>query len=321
MSLIEEAAKRLRELRRSGIETPGAEVEATPAPTMLPVPEGALAGAAAKTAGGAMARAAPRETPAPRPSRQTTPPSSPARRVDLDLDGLRNRGYLTPDAGATQLAAEFRVVKRPIIKNALGKDGAKLRHGNLVMVTSALPGEGKTFTAVNLAMSIATEIDSTVLLVDGDVANPGLPRLLGAPNTPGLLDLLTNERMDVGDTLVKTNVDRLSLIPAGNRHARSTELLASEQMASLLDELSSRYPDRIIVFDSPPLLATTEARVLASHMGQLVVVVAAETTTHGELGQALATVESCPVVLMLLNKASHSDVGTYYGYPAGDARR
>jgi protein-tyrosine kinase len=186
------------------------------------------------------------------------------------------------------------------------------------MVTSALPSEGKTFTSLNLALSIATEIDSTVLLVDGDVAHPSIPEIIGAPHGPGLLDLLTRDDLDFGDALVKTNIDKLSLLPAGTRHRRSTELLASEQMASLLREIASRYRDRIIIFDSPPLLATTEARVLATNMGQIVMVVAADATSHHAVNQALATIEGCEIVLMVLNKASRTDVGTYYGYYSVD---
>ena len=184
---------------------------------------------------------------------------------------------------------------------------------NLVMVTSALPGEGKTFTATNLAISVAMELDSSVLLVDGDVAHPALPDLLGVPSSPGLLDLLTEGRVDVADALVKTNIDKLTVLPAGSRHRRATELLASEQMASLLRELATRYRDRIVIFDSPPLLATTEARVLATHMGQIIVVVAANATSQRAVDHALATIENCEIVLMMLNKVTTSEVGSYYG--------
>jgi exopolysaccharide/PEP-CTERM locus tyrosine autokinase len=225
---------------------------------------------------------------------------------------------VTPDAGTTQIAEEFRVIKRPVIRNALGQTGARVRNGNLIMVTSALPSEGKTFTSLNLALSIATEVDSTVLLVDGDVAHPSIPGILGAPHGPGLLDLLTRDDLDFGDALVKTSIDKLSVLPAGSRHRRSTELLASEQMASLLREMATRYSDRLIIFDSPPLLATTEARVLASNMGQVIMVVAADATSQHAVNQALATIEACEVVMMVLNKASRTDVGTYYGYYASD---
>jgi receptor protein-tyrosine kinase len=201
------------------------------------------------------------------------------------------------------------------------RPGTKVSNRNLVMVTSSLPGEGKTFTAVNLAMSIAMEVNRTVLLVDGDVAHPDLPRVLGIPSTPGLLDVLTRDDIDVGDALVRTNIDNLTILPAGSRHRRSTELLASEQMAILLRELASRYADRIIVFDSPPLLATTEARVLATHMGQIVMVVAADKTRQHAVNLALSTIESCETVLMMLNKAEKTDVGTYYDYYADEPKR
>jgi exopolysaccharide/PEP-CTERM locus tyrosine autokinase len=226
-------------------------------------------------------------------------------------------GFVTPDAPMSQIADEFRVIKRPIIRNAVGKGaGVRVRNGNLVMITSAIPAEGKTYTSLNLAMSLAMEYDSTVLLVDGDVANPTLPRLLGVPSAPGLLDVLTRDDVDLSQALVRTNVEKLSVLPAGSRNRRSTELLASEQMAVLLRELSSRYSDRIIIFDSPPLLATTEARVLAQHMGQVIVVVATDSTSQRAVTQALATIESCEVVMMMLNKASQTDVGTY-GYDYG----
>src|SRR4029453_19241844 len=125
-------------------------------------------------------------------------------RVEIDLDGLKRRGFITPDAPRSQIADEFRVIKRPIIRNALGASGAKVRNGNLVMVTSALAGEGKTFTSINLSMSRAMELDTTVLLVDGDVSHPGLPKLLDVPPSPGLLELLTRDDVDVADALVRT---------------------------------------------------------------------------------------------------------------------
>jgi exopolysaccharide/PEP-CTERM locus tyrosine autokinase len=310
-SLIEQAAKRLEELQRAGIDPPAAAASAPAAST----PEAMVLALEGRAHHGT-----------PRTSREPgrfgamlvddPDTESPSRRVELNFARLRAGGFVTPDAGSTQIAEEFRVIKRPIIRNAIGQGAVK--HGNLVMVTSALPSEGKTFTSVNLALSIASEVDSTVLLVDGDVAHPSIPELLGAPHGPGLLDLLTRDNLDFADALIKTNVEKLSLLPAGSRHRRSTELLASEQMASLLREVASRYRDRIVIFDSPPLLATSEARVLATNMGQIVMVVAADATSQHAVNQALATVENCEIVLMILNKASRTDVGTYYGYYAND---
>jgi protein-tyrosine kinase len=165
------------------------------------------------------------------------------------------------------------------------------------------------------------EYDNTVLLIDGDVAHPSLPDLLGVPPSPGLLDLLIRDDLDIADALIQTNIEKLTVLPAGSRHRRATELLASEKMAILLRELASRYPDRMIIFDSPPLLATTEARVMSTHMGQIVMVVAADATAQHTVRQALATIENCEVVLMMLNKAAKTDVGAYYGYPADDDLR
>ena len=312
-SLIEEAAKRLEELRAAGIDTGATGVASLPRPghdaASPSTPEAAILPLDSRRIGAGAAAAE-------RSSARREAASK--REIEIDFARLRVRGFVTPDAGATQIAEEFRVIKRPIIRNAVGAGAAHVKHGNLVMVTSALPSEGKTFTSINLALSIATEIDSTVLLVDGDVAHPSIPEQLGVPHGPGLLDLLTRDDLDFGDALVKTNIEKLSLLPAGSRHRRSTELLASEQMASLLREMSTRYSDRIIIFDSPPLLATTEARVLATNMGQIIMVVAADATSQHAVNQALSTIESCEIVMMVLNKASRTDVGTYYGYYAND---
>jgi len=309
MSSIEQAAaRRLEELRRAGAELPQSGTRSGDA---VPTPEALVRSLAGRDADRALEGIAAHE----RSNGQHA-----ARHVAIDLARLRSRGFVTPDSSTTKIADQFRVIKRPIIRNALGIGGVHIKHGNLVMVTSALPGEGKTFTSVNLALSIAMEFNSTVLLVDGDVAHPTLPSLLGVPGSPGLLDLLLSGT-SVADALIKTNVDRLSVLPAGSRHERATELLASEQMAALLHELSARYPDRIIVFDSPPLLATTEARVMATHMGQIVMVVTADQTTQHAVTQALATIDSCEVVLMMLNKSSHSDMSSYYGYYANRPER
>lgn len=323
-NLIEQAAKRLEELRRAGVDVDQAVPPRAhePAPGGAPsTPEAMVLALEARTAA----------HPAPKPPRdeprlqgealRATDEPVPGRHIDIDFGWLKSRGFVTPEAAMSQIAEEFRIIKRPIIRNALGRGGARVKNGNLVMVTSALPSEGKTFTSLNLALSMATEIDSTVLLVDGDVAHPSIPGLLGAPHGPGLLDLLTRDDLDFGECLVKTNIEKLSVLPAGARHRRSTELLASEQMASLLREIASRYPDRIIIFDSPPLLATTEARVLAGNMGQIVMVVAADSTSQNAVTQALATVEGCEVVMMVLNKASRTDVGAYYGYYPNDEGR
>jgi exopolysaccharide/PEP-CTERM locus tyrosine autokinase len=326
MSLIEQAAKRLEELRRAGAElpaaaNPGQPVDAARSVVETPTPE-ALVHALEKRGSSPIVpitheRREPQLDVAP----TEPPPTNGTRRAVLDFDRLRGLGIITPDGRGARVADEFGVIKRPIVRNALGKSGQRVKNGNVIIVTSALPGEGKTFTSINLAMSVAMEVDTTVVLVDGDVAHPEIPTLLDVPSSLGLLDVLTRDDVSLGDALIRTNIPNLSVLPAGQRQQRATELLASEQMASLVSELGSRYRDRIIIFDSPPLLATTEARVLASHMGQVVLVVAAETTPQQAVNEALATIESCEIVLTMLNKSSRTDVSTYYDYHRnGDER-
>ncbi|WP_397534935.1 XrtA-associated tyrosine autokinase [Roseateles sp.] len=284
-SLIEQAAQRLEQLRQAGVVLPESVRQVEP-----PVP--------AVTAPAAGAD----------PELQ----AALSKRVDLDLEALAAQGFLTPGAPRTQMADQYRVIKRPLIKNAMGKGSSTINHANLIMVTSALPGEGKSFTSLNLAMSIAAELDNTVMLVDADVARPSVLRMLGLPQGPGLLDVL-EESVDMASVLLRTNIDKLTILPSGTPHPKATELLASDAMTALLEDMAKRYPDRIIIFDSPPLLLTTEARVLASHMGQIVVVVHADQTAQSAVQQAIATIESCPVKMMLLNRA-RATAGSGYGY-------
>lgn len=307
MSIIEQAARRLEQLRRSGIDVP-AVVSTSPLST-----SGAADGETVVRVAGKAQRASNDVAPL-NEGRFEREEVRRSRGVNIELARLAAAGYLTPDSPRTRLADEYRVIKRPLLLNVQGKATAQIDRANLIMVTSALPGEGKTFSSINLAMSIAMEVDHTVLLVDADVARPTMLGRLGLPNTRGLLDVLTEPGLTLGESLLKTNVERLSLLPAGTQHPRATELLASDGMTRLLEEIAGRYSDRIVIFDAPPLLPSTESRVLASHMGQVVVVVEAERTQRSALTQALATLENCPVVMTLLNKVAGSDVGSYYGY-------
>ncbi|ODU07531.1 MAG: protein tyrosine kinase [Rubrivivax sp. SCN 71-131] len=295
MSLIEQAAQRLAQLRQAGVVVP--EIDGD-----LAV---ASPGAHAAAAGPAATPAAPVQT---------------SRMVTLDLDALMAKGIVTPNAPRSFIADQYRVIKRPLITNAMNRGESAVRHSNLIMVTSALSGEGKSFTSINLAMSIAAELDRTVMLVDADVARPSVLKVLGLEPAPGLLEVLEG-KADVAGTLLRTNVDKLTILPSGTPHPKATELLASEAMATLLDDIATRYADRIVIFDSPPLLLTTESRVLASHMGQIVVVVHAGRTLQADVQNALATIESCPIRLMLLNKARAVGKDAYgygYGYGYGD---
>jgi len=237
--------------------------------------------------------------------------------VSIDLNMLRRRGFALQDGEQNRISQEFRLIKRPLLANALGKGVPQVRNGRRIMVTSAFPGEGKSFNALNLALSIAAERDHKVLLVDADVAKPSIPRELGIEPGPGLMDWLVDDAQDVSRLVLQTNIDKLSILLAGTRHDHATELLASTAMTRLLDQISARYPDRIIVFDSPPLLLTTEARVLASYMGQIVLVVESGSTPRQAVMDALGTIEGCEVVGLILNKAVSSQSSGYGGYGYG----
>src|SRR6266850_541208 len=241
-----------------------------------------------------------------RPARPTT-----TRTLRLDLDQLRRQSLITPGGERTPIAESFRRVKRKVLMQvAKAKDGVP---ANLVMVSSALAGEGKTFCAVNLAISIALEMDHTVLLVDADVARPSVPQMLGFEAEKGLMDLLLDRELDLADVLCKTDIDKLIVLPAGTAHQHATELLASGAMRTLLQEMAERYHDRIIIFDSPPLLVASEAGVLASQMGQIVMVVEAGKTAEAALKDALGRIETSNITGLLLNKGEGDGLRYFYG--------
>lgn len=304
MSIVEQAVRRLEELRRSGIEPPARAAA---------LPNGAAAAPVATQAQPAATPAVATTKPL-RPLNEDSLPGKSSRTVNIELGALAAAGYLTPETPRARIADEFRVVKRPLLAHM--QEHAGQPGSNLVMVSSSLPGEGKTFVSINLAISLAMELDKTVLLVDADVSRPSVLKRLGLPPAPGLLDLLTDPAVGVSDVMLRTNIPKLSLLPAGRPQGRATEILASEAMGRLLEELSTRYIDRIILFDTPPLLPSTESRVLATHMGQVVLVVEADHTPHKTVEQALSTIEQCNEVKLLLNKISLSEVGSYHGYYA-----
>lgn len=233
----------------------------------------------------------------------------PRNYVPIDLKRLNQLGIVTPDQGKTQIAEQFRIIKRPLLTKAFSK-----RNNNLIMITSALAGEGKSFCAVNLAMSIASEMDHRVLLIDADVGRPTIPNILGFENKIGLMDILIEDSVDVADVLIKTSIEKLSLISVGAAHPHATELLASQAMLMLLDELAQRYNDRIVIFDSPPVLLTSEARVLAERMGQIVLVVEAERTAQQTLKHVINQFGASSDISLIYNKDRTFSDNKYYGY-------
>jgi len=309
MSTIQQAAQRLEELRRAGVsipwETESTEdraAQAAAADTPLPEPAAPVLRPQAPAV-------APRHAPSGRQSEQ----------VELDQIALAAGGYLTPNHNNLQLGEEFRAIKRPLIRNVQGRGAVPVQHANLIAVTSALAGEGKTFFSINLALSLAMELDVSVLLVEADILKPAVMSRLGLAQRRGLLDLLSNDQIDAADVMLRTNVPKFNLLPAGSRTVHTTELLASARMGEFLDELATRYADRIVIFDAPPLLMTSEAQVLASRVGQVVVLAEAGRTPAAAFQQAMGMLEACPVVMTALNKTKESTNGVVYGYGTGES--
>jgi protein-tyrosine kinase len=324
MTLIEQAALRLKQLERAGVTIPadaprraaGADAPAPRAkaraqpPSIAPFPAPAPA-----TIGQPMAdRLSPSalRVEAPRRRNAIHPP------IVLDLERLRAGGHLVPDQVRSEMAEQFRHVKRPLLKTARTLNATAGQRGGLIMVTSALPGEGKTFCSINLAMSMAMEVDTSVILIDADVVRPSMSARLGVTvKHPGLLDHLAGDGSNLSDLIIDTNVPKLRLMAAGGRSERSTELLASAAMDRLLTELSEEYADHVVIFDGPPLLLTTESVVLASKVGQVVVVVECAKTPTTAVQQAFAALKACPNVVSVLNKCEQDTDGRRYGYYYG----
>ena len=251
--------------------------------------------------------------PQPQPIAFTGP------RHAIDRAHLRGQGLIHPEGKVTALLEEFRIVKRQLLlaaREAVRSGGGA--RAQRVLVCSALPGEGKTFCATNLAIAIAAEKDSEVLLVDADFAKPSVLSTLGLPGGRGLMDALADPTIRVEDCVLATDIQGLYVLPAGNQTNSDSEYLASSRTAEVLDRLTQGVPGRVVIFDSPPALAASPAADLAKHVGQALVVARADSTGQSSLEDALSLLSTCPDIKLLLNAAHFSPsgrrFGTYYGY-------
>jgi protein-tyrosine kinase len=239
----------------------------------------------------------------------------------INRDRLRNNNFLDPEGPVSGLSEEFRIVKRQLLLAARGGKGVdSVEHGERILVCSAHPNEGKTYCAINLALSMASEKDNRVLLVDADFAKPSVLKTLGIESRPGLMDALADRNCDAESLIIQTDVDGLSILPAGAQTNQDTEYLAAARTAEIIEQLTRNDPTRIIIFDSPPALAASPASVLALHVGQVLMVVHADVTTDSALRDALSLLSGCDHVQLLLNRAKFSPTGrkfgNYYGYGA-----
>lgn len=237
----------------------------------------------------------------------------------IDRRLLREQCLIEPEGPVSALLEEFRIVKRQLLLTAAdSRAGRTGRHGERILVCSAHPGEGKTFCAVNLALSIAAEKDNDVLLVDADFAKPSVLSTLGLPGGPGLMDALADPEVMVEECIIPTDIPGLSVLPAGNQTGSDTEYLASVRTRAILDTLTAQAPSRIVIFDSPPALAASPASELAMHVGQALMVVRADVTGEAALRDAVGILSGCADIKLLLNGTRFSPTGrrfgTYYGY-------
>ena len=301
MNLIEQATRRLEELRRAGIQIPTAPLQATtPDATVM------------RMAGAMPATNVPDVERAPEPANDRSIGKT-SRQVTIDLDRLALQGYLTPLLSDRVLAEQIRVIKQAVLKNVEAAGERGLRR-NLVLVTSAVSGEGKTFFSMNLAMSLAMEVDRHALLVDADVLRPSVLQRYAIEPGPGLMELAARPELDVSDVLLRTSVPKLSVLPAGQPDQKSPELLSSAYIDRLLTELSERYADRLVIFDAPPILVSSGTRHLATRVGQVVMVVQADESDERSVAQAFEAVEACPIVSSVLNRCPSPDAGVYDYY-------
>ena len=236
--------------------------------------------------------------------------------LHLNYKRLQSLGFTTPDSPRSGNTEEFRVIKRQILKTVFS-EGRTRRSGksNIVMVTSSVPGEGKTFMSLNLALSLTMERDLYVLLVDSDNHRHSLSNLIGIDEgSVGLVDLLIDRSLKLPDIMRRTDLPNLTIIPAGTAHHQGAELLSSKEMGKLMGDLATRYPDRIIIIDTPPVLASTEGVVLSAHVGHAVVVVQKDRTAKRQLHRTLDMLGECENLSCILNMDTAEQRFSEYAY-------
>jgi len=245
----------------------------------------------------------------------------PVININVTDEVLHEQGLLPQDSDLHLVAQQFRRIKRPILNTAFGIGELDSKNSNVIMLASALPGTGKTFCSFNLATSIAKEKDVGAVLVDADVLKPNISRAFGLFERPGLIDYLLNTALTLDDILVATNVHGIIVVPTGQRHDQATELLASRRMEQFVQTLSQRFPARAIIVDTPPLLLTNEAQVLAEHMAQIVLVIEAGASNQETVTQALSSLDRNKPINAILNKARGASFREYGSYGYASAQR
>lgn len=187
-----------------------------------------------------------------------------------------------------------------IIRTKLFYSGQKAVPQSL-LVTSAAPGEGKSFVAANLALTLARSIDQHVLLIDCDLRNPSIHRQFGLPDMAGLSDHLLRD-VPLNQLLVKTEVNKLTILPAGGKVDNPSELLSSNRMKILIEEVKSRYQDRLVIVDAPPPKLVSETYAIGSQMDGILIVISYGKTPKEMLSELLASIEKHKVLGVIVNR-------------------
>lgn len=309
-----EARKAAAKAAKEAKEVAPAQVVPPPTVVYAPAPLGPIPPAPQSEAEPRARATAAERKAAPRLHTRLKLPVQPVDRARLEANG-----FIAPGGAVNTIAEEFRLIKRTLLRGMNGAPGhAPIERGERILVTSANPNEGKTFCSVNLALSLAAEEDHEVLLVDADFAKPSVLSTLGLAARDGLMDALADPAVNVEDLIIPTDVKNLSVLPAGNQTIRDAEYLASDRTVEVLNQLTDNAPHRIIIFDSPPVLAASPAPVLAQQVGQTVVVVRADKTTESALREAVSLLSGCEHLQLLLNAVKFSPsgrrYGSYYGY-------
>jgi exopolysaccharide/PEP-CTERM locus tyrosine autokinase len=235
--------------------------------------------------------------------------------LSIDINALRASGYLPERDTERKFRDLYRQIKRPLLKKALrGNVAETAEDPRLIMVTSALPGDGKTFTSVNLALSLARERDVSVLLIDADLLKPQVSKIFGVQEAPGLTDILTDETLFPESVVIATSIRGLSLLPAGASVGGAAELLGSARMRQIMRSLCLINPRWVVLLDSPPLLVTSEGPALLTIAGQTVLVVRAGVTPRRAVVDALALFGENLAGGIVLNEVRVGMMQSYYGY-------
>ncbi len=304
MSIVERALKKAQDLGRRAPAAPAA-AEVPPPPVSPSSPAPAESVVAPKSAADAAVPSS--DDPFGLTARDLK------QIVEIDETALRELGRMPPAELAQRIDDEMRRIKWPLLNTIAGREGSVAVRNNVVLVTSAVPGEGKTFTALNLALSIVRDRAIRVVLVDADVARPGLTPALGMQGKPGLNDVLDDPELAIDSATYRTNVDGLFFIPSGKWHDHAPEFFAGARMEQVLADLVQRVPTGVIIMDSPPLLATNEAQAVTRLVGQVLLVVQADSTEQRAVTEALALVHPSTPINAVLNRVEPSFVGRYYG--------